>query len=105
PTGLCCRGSTCNANVSQAACTAVGQAGAMFVGSTSTCNAPGNTTNPCCYADFNKTGGLGVQDIFDFLNAWFGGSPYAKVAGDGTSNALSVQDIFDFLNAWFAGGC
>jgi hypothetical protein len=105
PTGLCCRGSTCNANVSQANCTPVGLAGAKFVGSTSTCNASGNTISPCCYADFNKTNGLGVQDIFDFLNAWFGGSPYAKFAGDGTSTALSVQDIFDFLNAWFSGGC
>jgi hypothetical protein len=40
-----------------------------------------------------------VQDIFDFLNAWFAGSPSADYNGGG----LSVQDIFDYLNAWFAG--
>jgi hypothetical protein len=40
-----------------------------------------------------------VQDIFDFLNAWFAGSP----AGDFNGGGLTVQDIFDFLNGWFAG--
>ncbi len=28
-----------------------------------------------CPADFNKSGGLEVQDIFDFLSAWFAGCP------------------------------
>ncbi len=28
-----------------------------------------------CSADFNKDGTLGVQDIFDFLSAWFAGCP------------------------------
>jgi hypothetical protein len=51
-----------------------------------------------CAADFNG-GGLAVQDIFDFLNAWFAGAPSADFNGGG----LAVQDIFDFLNAWFAG--
>jgi YVTN family beta-propeller protein len=55
------------------------------------------TVNPCA-ADFNG-GGLAVQDIFDFLNAWFAGLPSADFNGGG----LAVQDIFDFLNAWFAG--
>ncbi len=54
--------------------------------------------DPPCRADFNG-GGLSVQDIFDFLNAWFAGDPAADWNGGG----LSVQDIFDFLNAWFAG--
>jgi hypothetical protein len=54
---------------------------------------------PSCRADFNGVDGIGVQDIFDFLNAWFAGSSAADMNGDG----LSVQDIFDFLNAWFAG--
>jgi hypothetical protein len=40
-----------------------------------------------------------VQDIFDFLNAWFAGS----VAADFNGGGLAVQDIFDFLSAWFAG--
>jgi hypothetical protein len=40
-----------------------------------------------------------VQDIFDFLNAWFAGNANADFNGGG----LAVQDIFDFLNAWFSG--
>jgi hypothetical protein len=52
-----------------------------------------------CPADFNADGTLAVQDIFDYLNAWFGGSPTADFNGGG----LSVQDIFDYLNAWFTG--
>ncbi len=52
-----------------------------------------------CAGDFNCSGSLSVQDIFDFLNAWFAADPRADFNGGG----LSVQDIFDFLNAWFAG--
>ncbi|HMN41155.1 MAG TPA: GC-type dockerin domain-anchored protein [Phycisphaerales bacterium] len=52
-----------------------------------------------CPGDFNRSHGLAVQDIFDFLNAWFAGNPDADFNGNG----LAVQDIFDFLNAWFAG--
>ena len=55
-------------------------------------------TAPCA-ADFNNSGSLSVDDIFDFLNAWFAGNPAADFNGGG----LAVQDIFDFLNAWFAG--
>jgi glucose/arabinose dehydrogenase len=58
-------------------------------------------TIPLANPDFNRDGTLAVQDIFDFLNAWFGGlttSNYNRSAG------LEVQDIFDFLNGWF-GGC
>ncbi len=51
-------------------------------------------------ADFNGDNVLSVQDIFDFLNAWFSGSLAADFNGSG---ALSVQDIFDFLTAWFVG--
>jgi hypothetical protein len=49
--------------------------------------------------DFNRSGAVNVQDIFDFLNAWFSGSPSADFNGGG----LDVQDIFDFLAAWFRG--
>jgi hypothetical protein len=52
-----------------------------------------------CAGDFDGSGSLSVQDIFDFLNAWFAGSP----AGDFNGGGLTVQDIFDFLNGWFAG--
>ncbi len=53
-----------------------------------------------CGADTNGDSALSVQDIFDFLSAWFAGSPSADFNGIG---GLSVQDIFDFLGSWFAG--
>lgn len=59
----------------------------------------GPAAAPPCVADFNHANGITVQDIFDFLAAWFAGSPSADVNGGG----LSVQDIFDFLSRWFAG--
>lgn len=55
---------------------------------------------PACPADFDCSGGLSVQDIFDFLNAWLAGDPRADFNG---VNGITVQDIFDYLNAWFAG--
>lgn len=104
--GTCCRGSTCNSTVSQANCTVgAGTAGARYVTGTATCNAGPTSNTPCCTADFNKVGGVTVQDIFDFLSAWFAASPYANTGGNGTTGSLSVQNIFDFLSAWFAGGC
>ena len=105
-TGVCCRGSTCNTSVGQAGCaTGAGTAGAFFASSGSTCNSGSVSNSPCCYADYNKVGGVTVQDIFDFLNDWFAGSIYAKVGGNGASGGLSVQNIFDFLTNWFTGGC
>ena len=59
----------------------------------------GNNTMPCCKADFNQAGGVTVQDIFDFLSAYFAAAPQADINGGG----ISVQDIFDFLGAYFAG--
>ncbi len=63
------------------------------------------TSNPAslvfCQADFNCVDGLSVQDIFDFLGAWFAGDPRGDFNGDGTTN---VGDVFSFLGAWF-GGC
>lgn len=53
-----------------------------------------------CDGDFNRDGGLGVQDIFDFLNAWFAGDLQADTLRDGT---LSVQDIFELLSRWMSG--
>jgi hypothetical protein len=103
--GVCCRGATCNASVAQASCTGSGAAGAYYATSSGLCNSGGSTNSPCCYADFNKVGGITVQDIFDYLNAWFGGSQFAITGGDGVSGSLAVQNIFEFLNAWFIGGC
>jgi hypothetical protein len=52
-----------------------------------------------CAGDFNGLGGVTVQDIFDYLNAWFSGSAAADFNHVG---GITVQDIFDFLSAWFA---
>jgi hypothetical protein len=42
-----------------------------------TVTATGSITSapPTCRADFNLSGAPDVQDIFDFLNAWFAGCP------------------------------
>lgn len=104
PTGVCCRGATCSRTVASGDCTASGTAGAVFVAGGSACNS-GSTATPCCYADYNKVGGISVQDVFDFLGDYFSGSPNASVGGDGTGGAPTVQSIFDFLAAYFAGGC
>ncbi|MCC6321829.1 MAG: right-handed parallel beta-helix repeat-containing protein [Phycisphaerales bacterium] len=53
-----------------------------------------------CPGDFNASGGVTVQDIFDFLNAYFSHSPAADINNSG---GLSVQDVFDFLEAYFDG--
>jgi spore germination protein YaaH len=56
---------------------------------------------PCaCRADFDLSGSVSVQDVFDFLAAFFAGDARADVNGVG---GLSVQDVFDFLGAYFAG--
>lgn len=53
-----------------------------------------------CIADFNASGTITSQDIFDFLAAWFGGD---LSADSNLSGSDTVQDIFDFLNVWFTG--
>ena len=53
-----------------------------------------------CLADFNCSGAVTVQDIFDFLSAYFASDSAADINASG---AVSVQDIFDYLAAYFAG--
>ncbi len=49
-------------------------------------------------ADWNRSGEITVQDIFDFLGSYFSGT------GDfNGSGAATPQDIFDFLAAYFVG--
>jgi hypothetical protein len=100
---ICCRGATC-AVLTGGACTLSGttQAGAFSAGPGSACNAQGNTTGPCCKADYNKQGGVELLDIFAFLNDWFANVPYADFNGQ---SGVDLLDIFAFLTAWFAGGC
>lgn len=103
PSGACCLGApqgglgpTCGV-YTQAAC-ASNQGN--FRGSGTTCGP--STANPttCCTANFNQQSGVTVQDIFDYLAAWFAGSSAADFNGLG---GVSVQDIFDYLAAWFVG--
>jgi hypothetical protein len=53
-----------------------------------------------CPADFNHSGSVTVQDIFDFLGAYFTAAPAADVNASGD---VTVQDIFEFLAAYFTG--
>jgi hypothetical protein len=55
---------------------------------------------PICGADFNGSGSVSVQDIFDFLAAFFADDARADFNDSG---AIGVQDIFDYLAAYFLG--
>lgn len=57
------------------------------------------TTSPCP-ANFNGTGGVTIQDLFDFLASYFAGDGRADINRNG---GITVQDVFDFLNAYFSG--
>jgi hypothetical protein len=114
PSGITC-GSTCSADFasgtqltlhasptngwafagwSGAGCTGTGDCVTTVLGATSV------TAAFTCRADFDGSGGTTVQDIFNFLSAWFNGDPRSDFNG---VNGINVQDIFDFLAAWFAG--
>ncbi len=53
-----------------------------------------------CVADFNDDRARTVQDVFDFLGAYFDAVPAADVNNSGD---VTVQDVLDFVAAWFAG--
>lgn len=97
PIGACCHGSTC-ASAVEASCTGFAM---HWAGAATVCNAPGSLTGPCCKGDFNQAGGVTVQDIFDFLVAYFAGDPSADI---NELDGVTVGDIFTFLVAYF-GGC
>lgn len=91
-TGACCQGTLCTSTL-QSACTGA------FQGAGTACGPDGNPTT-CCPANFNQSAGVSVQDIFDFLGAYFLGLPGADFNG---SAGVTVQDLFDFLGAYFVG--
>lgn len=70
PTGACCRGTTCEVSIGVFCSTS----GGRYLGNESTC-APSGGVNPCCPIDFNNSGDVSVQDLFDFLAAYFAGCP------------------------------
>jgi subtilisin-like proprotein convertase family protein len=99
---VCCRGSTCSVvanNLCTAPASPVVGVGTSSAGTTA-CGVINSPITGCCFADFNKLGGVTIDDIFIYLNAWFAPSPFANVGEPGTPN---IDDIFIFLNAWFAG--
>ncbi len=92
--GACCSGSSCSIKTADTC-----PSGSTFHGLGTTCGSAGNPVT-CCAANFNRSNGLTVQDVFDFLSAWFDGDLQADTNGDGR---LSVGDVFLFLSLWFAG--
>jgi hypothetical protein len=97
---VCCRGSTCALVLPAECLPGVSPVVGATVGVGIACNAAGDSVTPCCYADFNKAGGVTIDDIFIYLNAWFASSEFANVGEPGAPN---IDDIFIYLNAWFAG--
>lgn len=53
-----------------------------------------------CRVDIDCSGSVSVQDLFDYLRAWFMGSAMAEFDA---AAGVGVQDLFEFLGAWFAG--
>lgn len=110
-TGVWLSGSTCNPNIcpppsgaccSSAGCTVETQSDCNTIpgdwrGVGTNCDAPAQT---CCFADFNRESGVTVQDIFDYLEAWFTLDPAANYDG---APGVTLQDLFTFLDYWFTG--
>ncbi len=111
-----CLGACCTPNSTGSVCTLTRRSACPtnftggWKGPDTTCfvGTPDNLV-ACCRANFNRVAGVTVQDIFDFLAAWFGnctapGSPPCLASADfNASGTLTVQDLFDFLAAFFAG--
>ncbi|MFN7021916.1 MAG: choice-of-anchor tandem repeat NxxGxxAF-containing protein [Phycisphaerales bacterium] len=56
-------------------------------------------TPPRNIADFNGSGVVSQQDLYDFLNSYFAGS---SAADTDESASITVQDLFLFLHHYFA---
>lgn len=61
--------------------------------------APQSLPAPACPGDFNGQNGVTLQDLFDYLNAWFAGATDAEFDN---APGITLQDLFDFLTAWFS---
>jgi hypothetical protein len=93
--GAACNGSFLGAHVRYNRAGAPADLNANLV--PDTCDCP----RADCRADFNCSGGAPtVQDIFDFLAAYFAADPAADFNSAG---GITVQDIFDYLAAYFTG--
>jgi hypothetical protein len=96
--GACCTGyglaKNCNV-VPPSSCAPTITAAGAYRGDCTTC-----MPTTCCPADYNNNGMVSVQDIFDYLAAYFAGNFEADF---NNNTFISVQDIFDFLSSYFAG--
>ncbi|MBY0395942.1 MAG: hypothetical protein K2X91_05640, partial [Thermoleophilia bacterium] len=72
-----------------------------FPGSTGIAGSPIGVLVGCprLVSDFNVDGNVGVDDIFDFLQSFFGNLGFADTDGNGVVN---IADILTFLSRWFA---
>ncbi len=61
--------------------------------------------SPACPADFNNSGVVTVQDIFDFLSAWFALDPRADYNGGGMTTCSARAGVFNYfiINQAFGG--
>lgn len=96
--GACCRGALCTSS-SPDTCTGPL---ALFAGLGTSCSPDPGATTPCCRADFNHDRLLSVQDVFDYLDAFFAADPRADMINSG-SQPPTIQSLFAFITAWFAG--
>lgn len=53
-----------------------------------------------CPANFNGINWLTIQDLYDFLAAWFARTSRADLNASGD---VTLQDLFDYLHAYFVG--
>lgn len=53
-----------------------------------------------CVANYDNQGGVGIDDLFSYINGWFIGHPAADVDN---SHAVVIDDLFGYLNAYFVG--
>lgn len=53
-----------------------------------------------CPADFNGVGGVSIDDLFLYINAYFSGLPAADFNGVG---GVTIDDLFLYINAYFVG--
>ncbi|MFN7020547.1 MAG: GC-type dockerin domain-anchored protein [Phycisphaerales bacterium] len=97
PSGACCRPSGCLVTTARACAESFS---GVYRGDASACTNPVNLINLCCPPDLDGGGTLTVQDLFDFLAAYFSAAPQGDFNASGVT---TVQDIFDFLAAYFSG--
>jgi hypothetical protein len=55
----------------------------------------------CCVGDFNHAGGVTVEDLFGYLEAWLSGNPQADANADGQTG---FEDLTIYIQS-FLGGC